>query len=251
MESEYQRLERIGNRFGLVIRGGFNITAEDTSLKVDEVTEAKSLVLFGNAGSSIWPTFSDSDEFRDGLNDPMNRWSERVGNEIAAEHNGLALFPFGGPPYQPFIKWAKQAESLGNSRLGMLIHPVYGLWHAYRFGVALPLSLSELDQASESESFYEKEQRGVSELCENCAEQPCLSACPVNAFSDDNYDVESCYGFLLENSNSDCRSHTCLARQACPEGRKFNYQKEHARFHMDAFFNSISARYEIKTEIGN
>ena len=248
MESEYHRIKQIAARSGLVIRGGFNLTAADEGLYIDKATEAKALLLFGNAGSSIWSTFSASDEYCDGLNDPMNRWSERVGNEIALELNGLALFPFGGPPYKPFIQWAKKAESLGNSRLGMLIHPDYGLWHAYRFGIALPRSFPELDRHAETGRSAENECLDSSALCTICVDQPCLDSCPVNAFSDEGYDVEGCYGFLKENPNSDCRNHTCSARLACPEGRSFSYEKAHARFHMDAFFTSISKKYDTKAE---
>jgi len=222
--------------------------AEDDGFNLGDNSKAKSLILFGNAGSSIWPIFSASSEYRDGLEDPLNRWSERIGNKMSAELDGQVFFPFGGPPYKPFIQWAKKAESMGNSRLGMLIHPDYGLWHAYRFGIALPRSFSELDMFSEAGRPFENEQLGLSALCAFCVDQPCLNTCPVNAFSDEGYDVEGCYGFLEGNPNSDCRNHTCSARLACPEGRAFTYEKAHARFHMDAFFTSISERYNNKVE---
>jgi hypothetical protein len=243
MDSGYREIEQLAAQSGLVIRGGFNISAEDDVPDIDQDTETNSLILFGNAGSSIWPTFSASREYHDGLIDPMNRWSERIGSEFATELKGLALFPFGGPPYRPFIQWAKKAESLGNSRLGMLIHPDYGLWHAYRFAIALPGSFSEFDMISEKGNSPTSK---YSDICASCAEQPCLDACPVSAFSGEDYDVEGCYGFLRTNPNSDCRSHTCSARLACPEGLAFNYEEAHARFHMDAFFTSISARYETE-----
>ena len=250
MDSDYHKIERLAAQFGLVIRGGFNATAEDNVPAIAEDAEVRSLILFGNAGSSIWSNFSASSEYHDGLADPMNRWSERIGDEIASELKGRALFPFGGPPYRPFIQWAKKAESLGNSRLGMLIHPEYGLWHAYRFGIALPESFSEFETISNAGNFAANKHRGFSALCASCTDQPCLDACPVSAFSSEGYDVEGCYGFLKINPDSDCRNHTCSARLACPEGLSFNYEKAHARFHMDAFFANISERYQTEVENG-
>ena len=81
------------------------------------------------------------------------------------------------------------------------------------------------------------------DVCARCVDQPCLSACPVSAFDDENYDVEACYGYLAQNPDSLCMTQTCEARFACPEGRSFNYNQAHARFHMAAFYRSIHARF--------
>ena len=219
-------------RLGLVTRGGFPIAPEDGVPGYGEDQLSGTLLLFGNAGSSIWSEFSRSPEYADGIPDPLNRWSQRVGINMAEAFGGQALFPFGGPPYQPFLGWAKKAESLRNSRLGMLIHPQYGLWHAYRFAIAFPGEIKGLPSPPDA-----------TDVCARCAEQPCLSACPVSAFDGDNYDVERCYGYLANHPDSKCLTHTCEARFACPEGGAFNYEQDHARFHMSAFYRSIHARF--------
>ena len=59
--------------------------------------------------------------------------------DSAAEIGGQAIFP-SDKPYMPFQQWAMQAEGLKKSPLGMLIHPVYGLWHAYRGAILMPAS---------------------------------------------------------------------------------------------------------------
>ena len=226
-------IQAIADQYGLVIRGGFRVNEKDQVPHCRENQPAQVLLLFGNAGSSIWAQFSDSPEKNDNQPDPMNRWSQRIGELIAAQLDGLALFPFSGPPYQPFIPWAKKAESLVNSKLGMLIHPQYGLWHAYRFAIALHYDVEGLTAPNIA-----------MDVCADCAEQPCLSSCPVDAFSDQGYDVESCYRYLNNNQDSSCRSTTCAARLACPEGRNFRYITNHARFHMDAFYSSIARRFD-------
>ena len=219
-------------QLGLVTRGGFPIAPEDGVPGYGEGELSGTLLLFGNAGSSIWGEFSRSTEYADGNPDPLNRWSQRVGINMAEAFGGQAFFPFGGPPYQPFLGWAKKAESLQNSRLGMLIHPQYGLWHAYRFAIAFPGDINGLTSPPDA-----------TDICAKCKDQPCLSACPVSAFDGDNYDVEGCYGYLAENPDSKCLTQTCEARFACPEGGAFNYELDHARFHMSAFYRSIHARF--------
>ena len=219
------------SQYGLVARGGFVVADQDNVPDIG-ADAAQSLILFGNAGSSLWECFSASDEYLDGNPEPLNRWSERIGNQIADLFGGLALFPFGEPPYQPFLQWAKKSESLRSSRLGMLIHPQYGLWHAYRFAVAFPTVPDGMVKVEADQ-----------DICARCPDQPCLSSCPVDAFTGQYYDVERCYGYLREDPQNSCLTQGCAARLACPEGLRFRYQPDHARFHMAAFYSSIAARF--------
>ncbi|WP_423908045.1 hypothetical protein [Candidatus Spongiihabitans sp.] len=234
----------LAGAYGLVLRGGFCVNEDDNVPEIAEGVNASSLILFGNAGSSFWECFSGSREAADGQTDPLNRWSQRVGEIIASKLTGRALFPFGGPPYHPFINWAKKAESLQSSRIGMLIHPQYGLWHAYRFAIALPDSLADSLVVSAAITRVRQPQAIDHDICQRCIGQPCLSACPVGAFSDSGYAVEACYSFLKQNAESSCRTETCQARLSCPQGHAFHYQADHARFHMEAFFHSVANRLD-------
>ena len=157
-------IQRLAQQHGLVVRGGFVVDEADNVPCIEYGVAALTLVLFGNAGSSLWACFSDSNEYADGLPDPLNRWSKRIGQQMAAQLSGQALFPFDSMPYHPFIDWAKKAESLRCSKLGMLIHPRYGLWHAYRFAIALPDVISELNA-----------QHTDDDICQRCVGQPCLN----------------------------------------------------------------------------
>ena len=225
-----QTLSDYSDNYGLVIRGGFHVTETDNVPDINNQTP-KSLVLFGNTGSSIWDSFSRSAEYLDGEQDPMNRWSERIGNTMAKEFDGLALFPF-GEPFRPFLDWAKRSESLNASKLGMIIHPDYGLWHAYRFAIAMTEKISGLADDVSAE-----------DICSRCVNQPCLNTCPVGVFTEGRYDVENCYRYLAEEGQNTCMKNGCQARSACPEGLQFRYQTDHARFHMDKFFLSVSRRF--------
>lgn len=218
--------------FGLLIRGGFVPSVEDSVPPVGEGQPSLSILLFGNAGSSIWQAFSQSDEYQDGLEDPLNRWSLRVGNALAEEWGGLALFPFGGPPYRPFLKWAKKSENLQSSQLGMLMHPVYGLWHAYRFAVALPIAIQ-----------IDRSRQAIAHACDSCAGKPCLKSCPVDAFDGERYDVKACYTYLAANPGCDCKQLGCQARVACPQGTEYLYHPDHAAFHMEKFVVSQANRF--------
>lgn len=220
------RIEGAAGPHGLTLRGAFHPTAEDEVPPLPDGRESGTLVLLGNQGGDLWAPFQAAPEARDGRPDPMNRWSERVIGALAAEVGGQAVFPFGGPPYFPFQRWALRAEAVAPSPLGMLIHPDYGLWHAYRGAIALAgrLDLPPRDIRSSP--------------CDSCAEKPCLSTCPVDAFTGEGYAVTACAAHIAQPAGADCLHNGCRARRACPVGRAYAYPSAQARFHMEAFVNA-------------
>jgi hypothetical protein len=219
-------------KHGLVLRGGFTVSDEDSVPPMANGELARTLVLLGNSGSSLWPQFSKSAEYQDGLDNPLDRWSVRKGKVLADELGASVYFPFGGPPFQPFIRWAKKAENLQSSKIGMLMHPEYGLWHAYRMALAFA-ELFVLDAEPTTEPPH---------ACDSCKTQPCFSACPVDAFSDNHYDVDRCVHYLNDNVEAECNRYGCIARRSCPEGVPFRYKQSHAQFHMKQF---VSARIAV------
>lgn len=208
----------IGDLHGLALRGAFHPAPED-----GVPLPAGTLVLLGLVGAQGWDAFAASPEAGDGAPDPLDRWSRRVIGAIAVRLGGTALFPFDGPPWLPFQRWALRAERVFASPLGLLVHPVHGLWHSYRGAVALP------------ERLPLPVPRAAAHPCEACAARPCLAACPVGAFSPQGYDVAAC---AAHASRSDCRELGCHARLACPVGAAHAYGAGQTRFHMRAFLAS-------------
>lgn len=204
-------------------------TGADFISEAGDSKASSQIVLIGNAGSSIWDIFCASAEFKDGLPHPMDRWSRRIGTELALETGAEVLFPFDGPPYPPVLDWARQAGQAFPSPVSMSIHGVYGLWHAYRFAL---LFRDALCGSASSPP--------LSNPCLDCAGRPCLSSCPVDAFSPGEYRLRDCVDYLAADARSDCRQTGCAARRACPFAAGFRYVKPHARFHMEAFLLSQS-----------
>ena len=84
--------------------------------------EIQTLVLLGPQEPGFWPYFSASPEARDGKPDPLDRWSKRVIDGLANDLSLRAFYPFGGPPYQPFIGWATASGRAHVSPVGLLVH---------------------------------------------------------------------------------------------------------------------------------
>jgi len=219
---ELDRIACAAATAGLVLRGAFHPAADDAVPACHDGSPTRTLVLLGNVGSSLWPAFAASPEYRDGAPHPLDRWSRRVIDGLAADCSAMPLYPFGGPPHHPFVAWARRAEPVQESPLGLLIHPDHGLWHAYRGALALPRTLALPPPDTRPRP------------CDICSEQPCLRACPVGAFTGSVYDVAACTGFLATDTTARC-ARGCGARHACPVGREHAYAPAHAIFLMDAF----------------
>ncbi len=224
--TDFDAIRSALGRANLIYRGGFDLAGEAIDKDQDPVSEGtKTLILCGLKPNLDWSAFSIELDMKQ--RNPLDDWSKRVIKSLAESLGGTAIFPFGGPPHYPFQQWAKRAENLRPSPLGILMHPVYGLWHAYRAAIAFP-EMIELPDATDHDH-----------PCDSCAEKPCLSACPVEAFSPDGYDVPSCRDHLASQAGSHCMAGGCQARAACPVGPEYQYQPGHLQFHMAAFRRAL------------
>ena len=216
MTSRYRELASSLGRKGLHILGHFPI-ADDEILLPERAAQSKAIAIIGNAGSSIWPVFEVAREDRPDLT--LDQWTEETVDRIADQFGVTTLYPFQGPPFWPFTQWAIRTKTLFPSPIGLTIHPVFGLWHAFRAALLF----------DEDPDF--RRTNAVSP-CTNCKMRPCLTACPVNAFTDKGYDFDACLGYVAAGDNS-CRSEGCDARKACPIGQEHRYLPDHAAFHME------------------
>lgn len=200
---------------GLILRGGFHPEPAD-----GVPGRPGTLVMVGNAGPGLWEAFGKA--CGPGP-DPLDAWTREALSGAAARLGATALFPFDGPPYLPFQRWAMRAEAVFASPIGPLVHPEYGLWHAYRGALAFTARLALPPR------------REGANPCASCATRPCLSSCPVEALAPGAYDVPACATHVDGPAGRDCLDRGCAARRACPVGRDFVYAPAQARFHMDAF----------------
>ena len=133
------KLQQIGESLtvhGLALRGGFHPGSEDAAPVLPDGRVCGTILLLGNLGGGLWPVFAESAELADGAPHALDRWTRRILESLAPGFGATPLFPFGGPPWLPFQRWAIKADCVAPSPLGILIHPDFGLWHAYRGALA-------------------------------------------------------------------------------------------------------------------
>lgn len=194
--------ERIAGT-GLLPRGGFRPAEGDGVPPRADGRPVGALILIGNAGPGMWTRFAPFLEENPHLANPLDTWIERVVGRLGGELGAQPVFAHAGPPFHPFVRWAQRAEPVHPSPLRLLIHPRYGLWHAYRAALlfAEPVDLlSWPDQAAP---------------CGAC-DRPCLRAPQRDGID--------------------------AARRACPVGREFTYGDAQAAFHQRAFLRGRAVR---------
>ena len=218
-----ERLVEAVARHGLAVRGGFVFQEDETAPAALSGQPAKAVILIGNAGASYWPHFERWRETQPAdLANPLDTWCRDLIGTIAVEVGARAVSP-SDKPYLPFQQWAMRAEGLRPSPLGILMHPRYGLWHAYRGALLFD---REIDFAPSEKPIH---------LCDACAGKPCLKACPVDAYSKAGFVYEDCVAHVRGERGEACRDGGCLDRNACPYGTDYRYPAEVQAFHMAAF----------------
>jgi hypothetical protein len=225
-EPRLRALDRGLRRHGLYLRGGFHPRPADGIPALPDGTAARTVVLAGNAGGALWRAFRASCARLD-RPDPLDHWLEGILGPAAAAAGAHLLLPNQGPPFPPLTDWARRADAVFSSPIRILIHPEFGLWHAYRgvFLFAKRLALPERVERANP--------------CEACAARPCLNVCPAGAFPPDGFVAWRCHDHVVSAAGEACRTSGCLARRACPVGREYVYPRNAQAFHTAAFLHSV------------
>jgi hypothetical protein len=210
---------------GLFVRGGFHPAPEDGVRALADGGAAGTVVLVGNAGTEMWAAFRREVPQLSGK-DPLDRWVNAHLERAAAAVGAEIVFAT-RKPWPPIQRWAMKAGGVHRSPIGILIHADFGLWHVYR-GALLFHERLALPSPPASAS-----------PCDSCAEKPCLTACPADAFKPEGFDMHSCVGHVESRKGKACATGGCLARRACPVGRTHAYVPEEGAFHMAAVVRTV------------
>ncbi len=175
-------------------------------------------VLLGPLEPGFWAYVSDRPEFQSGVSDPLDAWSRWTITALGYVTGSTPIFPFGGPPYHPFITWALRSGEAWQSPVDLLVHKDAGLLVSYR-GALVFDHLIELPAPARNP-------------CVSCEGQPCRSACPVGALGPESYDVPTCKAHI--DTDPICQT-GCRVRLACPISQSYPRDHEQTAFHMKAF----------------
>ncbi|MDJ0771696.1 MAG: hypothetical protein QNJ12_23115 [Ilumatobacter sp.] len=218
--SAYEDIAAAVESIGMIARGGFSPAPDDGVPPLADGRPTRTVIVIGNVGGAMWPHFRRGES--PGA-DPLDRWTREQLRPVAARFDATYVHP-SDEPYQPFQRWAQRAADVWQSPIGLLVHRRFGLWHAYRGAFLLAEPVDGVPTPAGGES-----------PCVDCDGQPCLSTCPVGAFTDAGYDTVACADHVRSDRQPDCLAEGCAARRACPIGGDGRYGPDQMAFHMRAF----------------
>lgn len=214
---KFTRVAQAAEAAGLIIMGALHPRVTET-----KQLETGTLIMLGTAGA-FWPVLKAAPEWQH--TDPVDRWSTRVVGQMAQELGAEAHFPFGGPPYAPFIDWALNSGRTFSSPVGALVHDTVGMLISYRGALHFPEEFAIPEAISASP-------------CTTCP-APCTTTCPVGALNPHSfYNVTACHDHLNTDEGQTCMTGGCLARLACPLSAGAKRDPEQSAHHMRAFHPS-------------
>ena len=204
---------------------------------------ARSIVVLGNGGGDFWAAFK-----RHAARNPG--WSERenplddftrevVEREVTAPLREAALrytivhpFMHGGRTLN-FVELGKAAGIAGPSILGVVVHPIFGPWIAFRAALLLDVADRSTRRATRSASIR----------VPDASRAVASSACPVGAVSfPAGWDVPKCLTHRVE-VEPDCAGR-CHARAGCVLGPEHRYPDDELAYHQMRALRAMRPYYE-------
>ena len=218
---------------------GLNLTAAIPAERYDAVaaqayragaifSSCRTIVLIGNGGADFWYAFKAYTGAHNGWFDrdnPLDDFTREINEkEIVTPIQTLgvkcfAVYPFGsGSPTLNFMQLATLAGLAGPSIIGVVVHPVFGPWIAFRAALLLDC---ELDHPGDAVGF---------DPCSTCSTRPCINACPAAAVSfPSGWNIPRCLAHRVE-AYPDCATQ-CHARVACVLSPDERYPDDELAYH--------------------
>jgi hypothetical protein len=183
---------------------------------------AHSVWLIGSGGRALWGAATAGGS-QPALPDPLDAHTERALGDCLARLCGAgvaAVAAFAherrGGAHADFVALGHAAGLGAPSRLGLLVHPVYGPWLSLR---ALLISALGLPPSGPLAGF---------DPCRGCP-APCAAACPADALPPGGFSVRRCAATRLREPGCALR---CDARHACVLGQEHAYTPAAESHHM-------------------
>ena len=221
-------VRRVGSLLGaagLDLRGALSPSVYDALVppawRCDALlTGARSALVVGSGGRALWRAARESGAAG---SDPLDLHTARAMHACvtelrAAGHAAVAVFAHErrGGAFADFVALAHAAGLGAPSRLGLLVHPIYGPWLSLR---ALLVSELAWPESTPLRSF---------DPCTGCP-APCATACHGAAVGRSGFDVPRCAAARRSDPRCALR---CDARHACVLGRDHAYLAEAEGHHM-------------------
>lgn len=237
------RLARAFDARGLSLVGATTLAAYDDTLPgrrrlAPRHPGARMAVVVGTGGGAFWRRFDVARaqaRWLIGRADPLDAFTRVVVAQAVCEAQAIHPVPcrlvFPSDASIDFRRLAVLAGLAVPSRVGTLMHPVFGQWVALRAAVLVPRPETLPRPAAGFDP------------CGTCLDHPCEPACPVRAVSVRGWDGATCAGHRTDPGDS-CAA-GCHARLACPVGGAHRPPPDALRHHQAAARRLMQVRISL------
>lgn len=185
---------------------------------------AVSILVVGSGGQDMWNHFlADLRAHPEHLAEEAHPLDAFVERRVRAADALLGATPrrwfFASATADVHLDFRALAQLAGlgrRSRLGLLLHPEFGVWLGLRAACFLPVPLPVTDPVE-------------GDPCDGCP-APCIDACPGNAFPGGHWNVDPCAAFHAAAPT--CAS-SCASRSACVVAPHHRYDADEVQYHYD------------------
>jgi len=202
---------------------------------------ARSIIVIANGGSAFWNAFKTHAAAHPGWREranPLDDFTRVVVEETlmpAVRARGVRctpVYPFlAGRSVLNFMELGKRAGLAGPSIVGVVVHPIYGPWIAFRTA----LLVDTLVDAPASALGFDP--------CPTCVTRDCMVACPAQAVTyPAGWDIPRCLTYRVERE-VECAPR-CAARAACVLGPDHRYPDDELAYHQGRALNAMRPWYE-------
>jgi epoxyqueuosine reductase len=202
---------------------------------------ARSIILIGNGGREMWRAFTEHAAREPGWMRRENPLDDFTRNAIegsvvpairASGARCTTVYPFiGDGPKLNFMELGKLSGLAGPSIIGVVVHPTYGPWIAFRAAILLD---ADIDAPGPALTF---------DPCPSCTARSCISSCPAAAVAfPTGWDIPRCLTHRVE-SEADC-ANRCHARVGCVLGPDHRYPDDELAYHQGRALRAMRAYYD-------
>ncbi|MGH7907971.1 MAG: hypothetical protein ACREP6_15210 [Candidatus Binataceae bacterium] len=221
-------------RYGASVTGGDSIIRSLSD-------RARSIIVIGNGGGALWAAFQAHCDSHPGWRqreNPLDDFTrvlieERIIPPLRSRGAEVVpVYPFiSQSPNLNFMELGRISGLGGPSILGVLVHPVYGPWIAFRAALLVD---TEVDEPGPALGF---------DPCPRCATRACIPACPAAAVAyPAGWEIPRCVRYRVE-AEPDC-SDGCHARLECVLGPQHRYPGPELAYHQKRALTTMRPYYQ-------
>jgi epoxyqueuosine reductase len=241
-----EKVRRAGAPYGLNLVATAAVERYDAAVAAPYRASAiapasRTIIVVGNGGGALWTALRRHAGAHPGWFEranPLDDFTrEIVEGEIApaARIGGATahvVYPFmHDAATLNFIELGKAAGLAGPSILGVVVHPIYGPWIAFRAAILID---QEIDAPGDAAGF---------DPCPSCTVRSCIPACPVEAIAfPSGWDIPKCLTHRVEDE-PDCAPR-CHARAGCVLGPQHRYPDDELAYHQMRALRAMRPWYE-------